>query len=242
MVEVQLLQMDGGRPIARHRVRGDKFLLGRHKSCQLKIDSTAVSTTHCVIMRHQDQLLITDLGSRSGTSVNETVLTLAETAPLQHGDRIKLADSEFVLSVRDAETNQPVYCHPLYADSVQYPIVSVANRRRDDRDAGGPRGSEESNEKQTTPVISASNATDADDTTTFETDASDALEDTCVEKDHRVDAAEDTDEPAHVANAKAEHARKIAAVREKLMHCEDSSSAATDALRKMFRDSGSKKG
>lgn len=238
MVEVQLLQMDGDRPIARHRVRGEKFLLGRHKSCQLKIDSTAVSTTHCVIMRHQDQLLITDLGSRSGTSVNETVLTLAETAPLQHGDRIKLADSEFVLSIRDAETNQPVYCHPFYADSVQYPIVCVANRRCDNRDANRPG----CKEKGTKPAEALANTNDVDDTATFETNASDSLEDTCVEKDHRIDAAKGKPDPARVASAKAEHARRIAAVREKLMHCEDSSSAASDALRKMFRDSGNKKG
>lgn len=91
MLEVQLLQMDGKKQVAHYAVQGKKFLIGRHDLCQLKLDHKTVSKTHCAILQRANQVLITDLGSRAGTLVNGTELSLAETAPLQHDDRIKLA-------------------------------------------------------------------------------------------------------------------------------------------------------
>lgn len=129
MLEVELVQTDANGDVSRHRVRGKKFLVGRHKMCHLQLEDKSVSKTHCVVIKHRNQVLISDLGSRTGTRVNNEVICLAETAPLQHDDRIQLGDSEFTLSVLDKETGEPVFCDADYVGSLPYPFITLKDRR-----------------------------------------------------------------------------------------------------------------
>ncbi|MEM1070072.1 MAG: FHA domain-containing protein, partial [Planctomycetota bacterium] len=135
MLEVELVQQDGKTEIARHRIRGKKCLVGRHSMCQLQLDDLTLSKTHCVVIKHRNQVLITDLGSRTGTLVNEITLCLAETAVLQHGDRIRLGVCELVISIQDSATGEPAYCDPQYLDSLPYPFVQLQDRRGSQQDS-----------------------------------------------------------------------------------------------------------
>jgi len=48
-------------------VRGDRFLIGRGRHCDLVLDSAKVSREHAVIRREGDGWWIEDLGSSNGT-------------------------------------------------------------------------------------------------------------------------------------------------------------------------------
>jgi len=54
-----------GGPLA--TVRGDRFLIGRGRHCDLVLDSAKVSREHAVIRREADGWWIEDLGSSNGT-------------------------------------------------------------------------------------------------------------------------------------------------------------------------------
>jgi len=57
----------------------------------------AISRVHCKISYVNKAYIITDLGSSNGTYVNSVRLLKGEQAPIKAGDRIKLANSEFVI-------------------------------------------------------------------------------------------------------------------------------------------------
>jgi pSer/pThr/pTyr-binding forkhead associated (FHA) protein len=68
-----------------------EITLGRSTSCNVALDSGAVSKVHARIERTADQLLVEDLGSANGTFVNGAAVT---NAFLQNGDVVSLAGVE----------------------------------------------------------------------------------------------------------------------------------------------------
>jgi pSer/pThr/pTyr-binding forkhead associated (FHA) protein len=66
--------------------------LGRNNENQIVIDDSYVSGIHCELKIEDDEVTLFDLGSRSGTKVNEKVLT---GRPVNPGSSINVGDTEF---------------------------------------------------------------------------------------------------------------------------------------------------
>lgn len=75
-----------GRPVP---VVGPRFLIGRHRDCQLRLGSPMVSKIHAAIERREGHLVLTDLGSTNGTCLNGRVLRGKE-SEIHDGDRIQI--------------------------------------------------------------------------------------------------------------------------------------------------------
>ena len=67
-------------------------LIGRQTGATLKIVHAAVSRRHALIEKEGDRFIITDLGSRNGTFVNDIKVKKRE---LKHGDRVTVGESQF---------------------------------------------------------------------------------------------------------------------------------------------------
>ena len=75
-------------------------IIGRQAGATLKIGNASVSRRHAVIEKDGDRFIIADLGSRNGTFVNDVPIRRRE---LQHGDRVRIGDSQFFFLYEDAE-------------------------------------------------------------------------------------------------------------------------------------------
>ena len=71
---------------------GKTTTIGRRGACDLAIDDPAVSTVHAIIFELDGQRFIRDLGSRTGTFVNNTAI---HQQPLNFGDRIRIGPAEY---------------------------------------------------------------------------------------------------------------------------------------------------
>lgn len=65
-----------------------QVVLGRHKSCTIKLRGGGLSRQHCSLRYDGQRLLIEDLGSTNGTKVND--LYVSEKTELKEGDRITI--------------------------------------------------------------------------------------------------------------------------------------------------------
>ncbi|MHB8626853.1 MAG: FHA domain-containing protein [Aggregatilineales bacterium] len=66
------------------------FVIGRARECELVVDSTQISRQHARLELDHDQVIIIDLGSTNGSSVNGERLTPREPRRLRAGDKINL--------------------------------------------------------------------------------------------------------------------------------------------------------
>jgi pSer/pThr/pTyr-binding forkhead associated (FHA) protein len=71
-------------------------IIGRRHTCGLVLDTPDVSLAHALVFAHQDQPVVFDLGSRSGTLLNARRIRLA---PLQHGDRVGIGGETLIAQV-----------------------------------------------------------------------------------------------------------------------------------------------
>lgn len=75
-----------GRPVP---VSGPRFVIGRQRECQLRLNSPMVSKIHAAIERRENHLFLCDLGSTNGTILNGRLLRGKE-AEIHDGDRIQI--------------------------------------------------------------------------------------------------------------------------------------------------------
>ncbi len=61
--------------------------------------NTAVSRVHCKIVYSNGQYFVVDLGSANGTFVNKTRTVPNQPCPINHGDIIRLANSDFLVEI-----------------------------------------------------------------------------------------------------------------------------------------------
>jgi len=86
-------------------------LIGRQAGATLKIANASVSRRHAVIEKEGDKFIIADLGSRNGTFVNGVPVKRRE---LQHGDRVKIGESQFFFLFED--TDEPAHTSEIRLD------------------------------------------------------------------------------------------------------------------------------
>ncbi|MEO1617455.1 MAG: FHA domain-containing protein [Planctomycetota bacterium] len=98
-MQVKLKVMTGSHEGTEIPVAGDKFLIGRSESCQLRPKSDSISRKHCILVIREGRVLIQDLKSRNGTFVNEKRLPGDRAKILSGGDVLKLGKLQFELVI-----------------------------------------------------------------------------------------------------------------------------------------------
>jgi DNA-binding winged helix-turn-helix (wHTH) protein len=82
-------------------VRGDN-IIGRGKTCQIRVDSPAVSRRHARIRLQDGVALISDLGSKNGTRVAGA--RLKGVTRLRDGDEIRVGDARLTFRTSERES------------------------------------------------------------------------------------------------------------------------------------------
>ena len=72
----------------------DVVILGRGSNASHKLTDGKLSNAHCRLVLLADKLMVYDLGSKNGTSVNGIKI---ETAEVYVGDEIKVGDTKIVI-------------------------------------------------------------------------------------------------------------------------------------------------
>jgi transcriptional regulator with GAF, ATPase, and Fis domain len=103
-------------------------VIGRDPGNALVITDPLVSRNHCVIRNNGTEVRLSDFESLNGTFVND--MPIREKA-LEHGDRIRVGGSQFVVLLRDepAETSAPL------TDSFDGLLITTHTLRLDRKDA-----------------------------------------------------------------------------------------------------------
>ncbi|MEO1524934.1 MAG: FHA domain-containing protein [Planctomycetota bacterium] len=98
-MQVKLKVLTGSHEGTEIPVAGDKFLIGRSESCQLRPKSDSISRKHCILVVRDGRVLIQDLKSRNGTYVNEKKLPVDRAKVLNAGDHLKIGKLAFELLI-----------------------------------------------------------------------------------------------------------------------------------------------
>jgi pSer/pThr/pTyr-binding forkhead associated (FHA) protein len=87
-------------------IRGPRFVIGSAADCSLRCPSQTVSSHHCEILISDEEVVVRDLYSESGTYVNDT--RVDHEAALSEGDRIRVGRLEFEARIdKSAATPSP---------------------------------------------------------------------------------------------------------------------------------------
>ena len=96
-IAIQLHALAGA-PLSTARIDlAETAICGRHSECDLAVDDDEVSKQHLAFLRHENKVLVEDLGSTNGTMVNG--IRLQGRMVIQTGDRILLGRTEFRVSI-----------------------------------------------------------------------------------------------------------------------------------------------
>lgn len=94
-MSARLVALDGGLDILLDR---SAVVIGRHPSCNARLESLRVSRHHCCISQETGQFLVRDLGSTNGIRINGQRV---EVGPLKVGDELSIAHLRFRLEESD---------------------------------------------------------------------------------------------------------------------------------------------
>lgn len=83
-----------------YSIKDDSVLIGRETAAELCIADASISRRHSQIQKEGEQFFITDLESLNGTFVNDVPI---KRRTLEHGDRLRLGDSQFLFLLHDDE-------------------------------------------------------------------------------------------------------------------------------------------
>ena len=108
VIKLRLISAASGPAVVRIAIKDESFLIGRDKHADLKLKCESASRRHSLIVSDSETATILDLGSRNGTIVNGERLKLGQTMRLQHKDLLQFGTDAFRVSMRDAETGEPV--------------------------------------------------------------------------------------------------------------------------------------
>ena len=87
-MEVKLIVASGKNQGKEIPLPGQQFLIGRGEGCQLRPASERISRKHCAIIVSEGRVIVRDLGSTNGTSVNDE--RIAGDRELKNGDKLNV--------------------------------------------------------------------------------------------------------------------------------------------------------
>ncbi len=80
-------------------VAAPQFIIGRDPTCQLRPASQAISKQHCSILQRDTKVFVKDYGSTNGTFINDEQLTPNAEREVKAGDRIRLGPLDFSIQI-----------------------------------------------------------------------------------------------------------------------------------------------
>ncbi len=83
-------------------IEQDAVVIGRETAANLCIADASVSRRHSSIEKEDQEFFISDLDSLNGTFVNDVPV---RRRPLQHGDRVRIGDSQFLFLLHDGDVS-----------------------------------------------------------------------------------------------------------------------------------------
>ncbi len=81
------------------------YMIGRHAECQIRPKSKSVSRRHCLLHHIDNELRVLDLGSASGTRINEERIPSHQWIVLKHSDTLRLGKVAFDVAIEVAPFN-----------------------------------------------------------------------------------------------------------------------------------------
>lgn len=105
-IVVQLILAQGSRAGTKASIQDGFYMIGRHAECQIRPKSRSVSRRHCLVHRRGTDVRVLDLGSSSGTTVNDLSLKPLEWQFVADGDEIRCGKVAFTVSI-PAESSIP---------------------------------------------------------------------------------------------------------------------------------------
>jgi pSer/pThr/pTyr-binding forkhead associated (FHA) protein len=87
-------------------LKGAVLVLGRHRWCDVRIQSVRVSRRHCCLILTRDKVFVRDLGSTNGTRINGRHI---EEGVLCPGEELSVAHFRYRLEWADS-TGSGVIC------------------------------------------------------------------------------------------------------------------------------------
>jgi FHA domain len=97
---IQLIPEFEGAPAHKIAVQGERFLIGRDDSCQLRPNSKLVSRWHAEISVEGEDAFLRDLDSSNGTFLNS--LPVTSRVRIHDGDTVQFGPLEFRVSIQQA--------------------------------------------------------------------------------------------------------------------------------------------
>lgn len=97
---LHILMRDG--TVVERELNDTETRIGKGAQNDIILADASVSSTHALIRRENGTYLLSDLGSRNGTMLNEARLT--EPRPLHHGDLIKMGHCTLTFRLQDVES------------------------------------------------------------------------------------------------------------------------------------------
>jgi diguanylate cyclase (GGDEF)-like protein len=110
-----------------HPVRENETVIGRGKDSHIRLDDGGTSRAHArIVLAHDGQYLVEDLGSTNGTFVGG--VRVVGRRELNSGDRINIGPN-VVISFAILDSQAVRLTHQLYESSVRDPLTRAHNRR-----------------------------------------------------------------------------------------------------------------
>lgn len=110
---VLCIRQEDGREKRYRLLPGQQILLGRSRRCDVTLSHSEISSVQCRIVHAQDgTIFVTDLGSRNGTYVNETLIVPFERMDLATGDTLRIRSYEIDIEepCSGLDSSTPVTC------------------------------------------------------------------------------------------------------------------------------------
>ncbi|MEM6363332.1 MAG: FHA domain-containing protein [Planctomycetota bacterium] len=98
-MQIRLVVQSGSHEGKSIDVSGERFLIGRSDSCQLRPKSESVSRKHCILAVKDGRVLLQDLKSRNGTFVNDKRLPPDKAKILKSGDSLRVGKLTFTVEI-----------------------------------------------------------------------------------------------------------------------------------------------
>jgi pSer/pThr/pTyr-binding forkhead associated (FHA) protein len=132
---VQLVLATGSNAGIAAPIHRGYYMVGRHPACQIRPKTRSVSRRHLLIHHDQAALLVIDLGSTSGTHLNDEKIEPKRWYPISDGDVLRLGKTVFNVSIQTATPSpQPAMLKGATPKSTlvkQSPAVEATSGRMD---------------------------------------------------------------------------------------------------------------
>jgi len=107
------------------KLEGNVWAAGRHPTCEIVINDSAISRKHFDISRTPEGYHVTDHGSSNGTKVNGEKIPASTPFQIISGDVITVRHIEIIFEIHDGEYENRMNLVPSFADNAELSVEYV---------------------------------------------------------------------------------------------------------------------